>query len=92
MDLSWMFWTWPTAAFFVGLAAALTIMTVWDVRVPSVKHQGFLPIPFTRGERFFISVVLFIAVMLTWLAFTNASPWYAVAIGLALDAIVARYG
>lgn len=92
MDLSWMFWTWQTAAFFIGLALALTGMTIWDMRSPSVKRKGFLPIPFTRGERFFISVVLFLAVMLLWLAFTDLSPWYAVGIGLALDVVVARYG
>lgn len=92
MALDWMFWTWPTAAFFIGLALAITFMTLWDVRSPSVKVKGFLPIPFTRGERFFISVVLFIAVMLVWLAVTDASPLIAVAIGLVVDFIVARYG
>lgn len=92
MDLSWMFWTWQTAAFFIGLALALTVMTVWDARSPSVRTKGFLPLAFTRGERFFISVVLFIGVMLLWLAFTDASPWYAVGLGLVLDFVVARYG
>lgn len=92
MALDWMFWTWPTAAFFIGLALAITFMGFWDVRSPSVKVKGFLPIPFTRGERFFISVVSFIAVMLVWLAVTDASPLIAVAIGLVVDFIVARYG
>lgn len=92
MDLSWMYWTWQTAAFFVALALALVGMTVWDVRAPSVPRKGFLPIPFTRGERFFISIMLFLGVMLLWLAFTDASLWYAVAIAIVLDVVVARYG
>lgn len=92
MDLAWMYWTWPTAGFFLALALALTGMTIWDMRSPGVPHKGFLPIPFTRGERFFISVVLFLGVMLLWLAFTDASLWYAVPIALALDVVVARYG
>lgn len=92
MDLSWMYWTWQTAAFFVALALALVGMTIWDVRSPSVPRKGFLPIPFTRGERFFISIMLFLGVMLLWLAFTDASLWYAVAIAIVLDVVVARYG
>lgn len=92
MDLSWMFWTWPTAAFFVLLALSLALMTIWDARSPSVKRKGFLPIPFTRGERFFISIVVFLAVMLLWIAFTSASLWYAVALALVLDAVIARFG
>lgn len=92
MDLAWMYWTWPTIAFFVALAVALTFMTILDIRSPSVKHRGFLPIPFTRGERFFISVVLFFAVLFLWLALTDTSIWYAVAIAVVLDVIVARYG
>ena len=87
-----MYWTWPTIAFFVALAVALTFMTILDIRSPSVKHRGFLPIPFTRGERFFISVVLFFAVLFLWLALTDTSIWYAVAIAVVLDVIVARYG
>lgn len=92
MDLSWMQWTWPTAAFLILLALGLTVMTVWDMRSPSVKRKGFLPIPFTRGERFFISIVVFFAVMLLWLAFVDASLWYAVALALVLDFVIARYG
>ena len=90
--LDWMFWTWPTAAFFIVLFGLIFLMGVWDARQPSVKVKGFLPIPFTRGERFFISVVLLIAVVLIWLALTDANPLWAVAIALVLDFVVARYG
>ncbi|MDZ7800905.1 MAG: DUF2160 family membrane protein [Trueperaceae bacterium] len=92
MDLSWMEWTWPTAIFLILLAAGLTVMSIWDMYVPSVKRKGFLPIPFTRGERFFISIVVFFAVMLLWLTFSDASLWYPLAIALIIDVIIARYG
>ena len=91
-NTSWMYWTWQSGLAIGGLFFAIFLMGVWDARQPSVKVKGFLPIPFTRGERFFISVVLLIAVMLIWLALTDANPLWAVAIALVLDFVVARYG
>ena len=34
MDLSWMAWTWPTAAFFGTIFLLLVAMTVWEIRRP----------------------------------------------------------
>ena len=91
--LDWMQWTPPTAAFFVVLAVALTGMTIWDVRSPSVKTQGFLPVAFTRGERFFLSVVLFFGVMLLWLAFLpEVSLWFALPVAALVIFVMARFG
>ena len=33
-DLTWMAWTWQTAVFFMGIAALLAMMTVWEWAVP----------------------------------------------------------
>ncbi len=30
MDLSWMAWTGPTAAFFIFILLALTTMVIWE--------------------------------------------------------------
>jgi predicted small integral membrane protein len=92
MSFDWMHWTWPTAAFFIWLFASLAVMTVWDIYDSSVKTQGFLPIAFTRGERFFIAIVIAIGVMLLWIGLTDLSLWYGIAIALILDVIVARWG
>ena len=93
MDLSWMYWTKPTAAFFVGLVIALSLMTIWDIRSPSTKWKGFLPVAFSRGERFFLSVVIFFAVLLVWVAFlTNVSIVYALPVAALFIFIVVRYG
>ncbi len=93
ISLAWMQWTAPTAAFFIILGIALTAMTVWDTYSPSVKQQGFLPIAFTRGERFFISVMILFTVALLWVAFaTGTSLLWGVAIAAVLIFIVARYG
>lgn len=85
-------WTTPTAAFFIGLAVALTLMTLWDVRNPSVPVKGFLPVAFTRGERFFLSVVLFFGVMILWVALTDLTLWYALPIAAVLIFVLVRYG
>jgi predicted small integral membrane protein len=93
MDLSWMHWTTPSAVFFVCLALALTVMTVWDIVSPSVQTEGFLSVPLSRGERFFIAIVIAIGIMLLWIALLpKLSLWYAVAVALIVDFIVARYG
>lgn len=93
ISLAWMQWTAPTAAFFIVLGVALTTMTIWDTYTPSVKRQGFLPVPFTRGERFFISVMIFLATMVLWVAFaTGSSLWWAVGIAAVIIFVVARYG
>ncbi|MHA1545641.1 MAG: DUF2160 family membrane protein, partial [Alphaproteobacteria bacterium] len=34
MELSWMAWTWPTAAFFIFIATALTVMILWEKTSP----------------------------------------------------------
>ena len=87
-----MHWTWPTAAFFIWLFASLAVMTVWDIYDSSVKTKGFLPVAFTRGERFFIAIVIFLGVMLLWVGLTDLSLWYGIAIALILDVIVAKWG
>ena len=34
MELTWMAWTWPTAAFFGFIAVCLISMTIWELAVP----------------------------------------------------------
>ena len=51
--MSWMAWTWPTAAFFICIGGALILMTVLELLKPTEPSQGFLPIVTTRGDRFF---------------------------------------
>lgn len=54
----WMMWTLPTAVFFVCIASLLVLMTVWEVRSPSMLRKGFLPIATTRGDRLFIGLLI----------------------------------
>jgi predicted small integral membrane protein len=93
MDLSWMRWTPPTVAIFVGLLLTLTAMTIWDIRSPSIRRKGFLPVGFTRGERLFLSIVIFFGTVILWIAFLkNVNLLWALPVAAILIIIVVRWG
>ena len=80
--MEWMAWTAPTAAFFIGIGAMLAVMTIIELKKPTQAARGFLPIPTTRGDRIFISLICAGFIHLAWLAATDLPlPW---ASGLAL--------
>jgi len=67
-DLSWMAWTWPTAAFFALLALALAAMALWEKLAPGGgPRRGLLGLDTTRGDRLFISVLGGIIIHLAYL-------------------------
>ncbi len=53
----WMAWTLPVAVFFCSIVAMLAIMTIWEIRSPTVERRGFLPMKTTRGDRLFIGLL-----------------------------------
>ena len=54
----WMAWTLPVAVFFTCIVLMLAIMTVWEIRSPTLLRKGFLPIATTRGDRLFIGLLV----------------------------------
>jgi predicted small integral membrane protein len=83
MDLSWMAWTWETAAFFTAIAAMLAAMTIWELRSPGgAPRRGILAIETTRGDRLFISLLASAFIHLGWLAFLGTPLWGALAVSL----------
>ena len=69
--MEWMAWTWQTGAFFTIVFAALAAMTALELRRSSVERRGWLPIPTTRGDRFFISLLGSAFIHILWLALTD---------------------
>ena len=58
MDLSWMAWTWPTAAFFGFIALCLGTMALLEWRRPGgAPRHGILGLDTTRGDRLFITLL-----------------------------------
>ncbi len=93
LDLSWMQWTWPTALFFIGLFSLLLVMTAWDILSPTGHPKGFLPIPFSRGERLFLSFMIFFGTLVLWGAFLpEVSLWFGLGLAAVLIAVVAKFG
>ncbi|PCJ51286.1 MAG: hypothetical protein COA73_17855 [Candidatus Hydrogenedentota bacterium] len=87
--MAWMYWTVPTAIFFGGLFATLIAMGIWDRQSPSLPRKGFLPMPTTRGDRLFLSIITAIGIALLWLAIlgNTALPGIAILATLAIAAI-----
>lgn len=92
LDLSWMQWTSSTAAFFIGLFSLLLIMTFWDEISPTIHTQGFLPIAFSRGERVFLSFMVFFGTMAAWIAFLpSVNILYGLGVAAVLIVIAVKF-
>ena len=92
MDLSWMAWTWQTAAFFACIVLLLVGMGVWEWLSPGgAPRRGILAISTTRGDRLFISLLAAAYIHLLWLAFFGTPLWGASALSLFVAAIVFRW-
>jgi predicted small integral membrane protein len=91
MDLSWMAWTWQTAAFFGFIAAALAAMSVWEWFSPGgAPRRGIFRITTTRGDRLFISLLAAAFIHLLWLAFTREALWGATVVAALFAIMVFR--
>ena len=93
MDLlAWMAWTAPVAIFFACIALLLIVMTVWELRSPTVARKGLLPLVTTRGDRLFIGLLLAACINLAWTGITDLSQWWGVAISAVAVVSVMRWG
>ena len=72
MDLSWMAWTWQTAAFFIAILVLLILMVLWEKLSPGGgPRKGILALNTTRGDRLFISLLSAAFIHLGWLYFAG---------------------
>jgi len=91
MDLSWMAWTWPTAAFFAAIAGLLALFTWLGIRFPEAPRIGILRFPTTRGDRLFITLLGSAYIHLAWLAIAGPPLWGAMALSLVYALAVFRF-
>jgi predicted small integral membrane protein len=92
MDLTWMAWTWPTAAFFAFVLLALGGMSLWEYYMPGGSpRRGILGLDTTRGDRLFISLLGSAFIHMGWLAFVGPPLWGAVAVSLIFAAVAFRW-
>ncbi len=90
--LQWMAWTQPTALFFVGIAICLVLLTAAEVRSPTVSRQGFLPLETTRGDRFFISLLVAGFAHIGWVGLTDLPVWWMSVATLGSTLLIMRKG
>ena len=92
MSLSWMAWTFETAAFFSAVACLLVLMTVWELYAPGgARRRGILAIEPTRGDRLFISLLGGAYIHLAWLGLLGSPLWGAAVATLIFTAAVFRW-
>ncbi|KUM26316.1 hypothetical protein AU467_22495 [Mesorhizobium loti] len=91
LDLTWMAWTWQTAAFFLAIFLMLCGMTVWEVVSPSNPRQGILGFHTTRGDRLFISLLGSAFIHLAWLGLIGPNLWWALALSMVYAVGVFRF-
>jgi len=92
MGLTWMAWTWPTAAFFAFVFVCIASMAVWESRSPGGgPRHGILGLDTTRGDRLFITLLGSAYIFLAWLAFMGTPLWGALGISLVYGFVVFRW-
>lgn len=87
-----MAWTWPTAAFFLFILAALIGMSIWERLDPGGgPRTGILMLDTTRGDRLFISLLGSAFIHLAWLGLVGTPLWGAVIISIIYAVAVFRW-
>lgn len=91
-ELSWMAWTWPTAAFFIFVAFSILAMFIREHFSPGgAPRKGVLGIDTTRGDRLFISYLGSGFIHLGWLVLFGSPLWGAGAVSLVFVIAVFRW-
>ncbi len=70
----------------------LVAMTIWELRSPTNLRRGFLPMATTRGDRFFISLLLAAFGHLAMLGLGDLPLWWATLGATLLAVLILRWG
>ena len=89
--ITWMAWTWQTAAFFVFIALCITVMILWEKKVPGgTPRRGILGLDTTRGDRLFVTLLGSAFIHLAWLGIIGSVLWVATILCVGYAVIVFR--
>ena len=90
--ITWMAWTWQTAAFFGFIALCLIAMVIWEKKDPGGNpRRGILGLDTTRGDRLFISLLSSAFIHLAWLGIVGTLLWIGTIISFLFAIFVFRY-
>ena len=90
--MTWMAWTQPTAIFFIGIVTMLVVMSVLEVKRPTIARVGWLGFATTRGDRLFIGLLAVAFIHVAWLALSDLPLWIASGLALMVAAGIMRRG
>jgi predicted small integral membrane protein len=89
LDLSWMAWTWQTAALFVFIFASIALMGFLEWRSPGGNpRHGIFGLHTTRGDRLFMTLLGTCFIFLAWLAFMGTPLWGGLVIAIIWGTVV----
>ena len=99
----WMAWTLPVAIFFSCIGLMLVVMTLWELKSPTMLRRGFLPLETTRGDRLFIGLLAAAYVNLIFIGLSgklagwldlqaDASIWISFVVSMLLLVLILRKG
>ena len=90
--ITWMAWTWQTAAFFLFIVLCFVVMIIWEKKVPGGSpRKGILGLDTTRGDRLFVSLLGSAFIHLAWLGFVGSLLWIASVICIGYAIVVFKY-
>ena len=90
--ITWMAWTWQTAVFFIFIALCLTVMVLWEKKVPGGSpRRGVIGLDTTRGDRLFISLLSAAFIHLAWLGIVGSLLWIGTILSFIFAFFVFRY-
>ncbi len=90
--MNWMAWTIPTASFFVGIGLILIVMTIAELKRPTIERKGLLPIATTRGDRLFIGLLSSAFIHLAVIGSSDTDIWWAFGISVIWVLSLLRWG
>ena len=89
--IAWMAWTWQTIVFFASIAVCLTVLTLLAVYRPETPRPGLLRFATTRGDRFFVSLILGAFIFLAFIRFGGSNFIYPSLVALLMAAVMFRF-
>ena len=90
--ISWMAWTWPTAAFFVFVFGSIAAMGVWEFYAPGGgPRHGIFGLDTTRGDRLFITLLGSAFISLAWLGIYGIPLWGGLVLSMVWAFLVFRW-
>ena len=90
--LDFMYFVPQTIILVIFLVSLFITLSILDMKKRSYARKGFLPIPTSRGDRVFFSILFTVIIGLFWLRFVPLPIEFALLVGIVISVVVLKYG